>query len=288
MKNKKYLYTYRIADIVFSIFSKNEIRTTENFFPFIYQGEKKDFIIQLEEKESMPFEMNNVLFENYIFKAGKDKEGYYRIFCDHKENNRPYAQSRIYDNGMEEICYLKEFQNSFSESQNTFSHIGFEELLIRKNAIVLHASLIESEYGGILFTEPSGIGKSTQADMWAKYEKVEILNGDRPILKKENENWKAYGSPYAGSSDYYVNKSTNVKAIIVLEQSKTCSIERLKNSRAFLKLYSGMIVNTWRPDFVERVVDLTKDLIEQVPVYLLKCTPDYEAVKMLKSVLERE
>lgn len=43
MKNKKYLYTYRIADIVFSIFSKNEIRTTENFFPFIYQGEKKDF-----------------------------------------------------------------------------------------------------------------------------------------------------------------------------------------------------------------------------------------------------
>ena len=39
MKNKKYLYTYRIADIVFSIFSKNEIRTTENFFPFIYQGE---------------------------------------------------------------------------------------------------------------------------------------------------------------------------------------------------------------------------------------------------------
>jgi hypothetical protein len=79
MKNKKYLYTYRIADIVFSIFSKNEIRTTENFFPFIYQGEKKDFIIQLEEKESMPFEMNNVLFENYIFKAGKDKEGYYII-----------------------------------------------------------------------------------------------------------------------------------------------------------------------------------------------------------------
>lgn len=66
MKNKKYLYTYRIADIVFSIFSKNEIRTTENFFPFIYQGEKKDFIIQLEEKESIPFEMNNVLFENYL------------------------------------------------------------------------------------------------------------------------------------------------------------------------------------------------------------------------------
>lgn len=43
MKNKKYLYTYRIADIVFSIFSKNEIRTTENFFPFIYQGGEKRF-----------------------------------------------------------------------------------------------------------------------------------------------------------------------------------------------------------------------------------------------------
>lgn len=288
MKTEKYLYTYEIAGIIFSIYSEHEIKTTENFFPFIYYGAKKDYMIQLKEKESMLFPMENVLFENLIFKAGEDHEGYYRTFCDHKENDRPYARTRIYDDGLEEICYLKEFRSSFRESQNTFSHIGFEELLIRKNAIVLHASLIESEYGGILFTGPSGIGKSTQADMWAKYEKVEILNGDRPILKKENENWKAYGSPYAGSSDYYVNKSTNVKAIVVLEQSKTCSIERLKNSRAFLKLYSGMIVNTWRPDFVERVVDLTKDLIEQVPVYLLKCTPDYEAVKMLKSVLERE
>lgn len=74
MKNKKYLYTYRIADIVFSIFSKNEIRTTENFFPFIYQGEKKDFIIQLEEKESIPFEMNNVLFEIIYLKQEKTKK----------------------------------------------------------------------------------------------------------------------------------------------------------------------------------------------------------------------
>ncbi len=288
MKRNKYLYTYQIAGIIFSIFSEHEIKITENFLPFVYQGEKEDYMIQLKEKESMLFQMENVLFENLIFKAGKDNEGYYRIFCDHKVNDQPYAESRIYNDGTEEICYLKEFQNSFSESQNTFSHIGFEELLLRKNAIVLHASLIESKYGGILFTGPSGIGKSTQADMWAKYEKAQILNGDRPILKMENENWYAYGSPYAGSSEYYINKNAKIKAIVVLEQSKSCSIERLKKSRAFLKLYSGMTINTWRPDYVEQIVDLTKNLTEKVSVYVLKCTPDYEAVKILKSILERE
>lgn len=286
--NKKYLYTYEIADIIFSIYSEHEIKTTKNFSSFIYHGEKKDYMIQLKEKDSMFFQMENVLFENMIFKAGKDNEGYYRIFCDHKENDRPYAQTRIYDDGTEEICYLKEFQNSFSESQNTFSHIGFEELLLRKKAIVLHASLIESKYGGILFTGPSGIGKSTQADMWTKYEQAQILNGDRPILKTENENWHAYGSPYAGSSEYYVNKGVTIKAIVVLEQGQSCSIEQLKPSKAFLKFYSGMTVNTWRPDYVEQIVDLTKDLAEKVPVYLLKCAPNYEAVKILKSVLERE
>lgn len=288
MKKGKYLYTYEIAGIIFSIYSEHEIKTTENFFPFIYHGAKKDYMIQLKEKESMLFPMENVLFENLIFKAGKDHEGYYRTFCDHKENDRPYARTRIYDDGLEEICYLKEFRSSFSESQNTFSHIGFEELLLRKNAIVLHASLIESKYGGILFTGPSGIGKSTQADMWAKYEKAQILNGDRPILKIENDNWYAYGSPYAGSSEYHVDKRTSIKAIVVLEQSQSCSIEQLRASRAFLKLYSGMTVNTWHPEFVEQVADLTKDLTEKFPVYLLKCTLDYEAVKILKSVLERE
>ena len=77
MKKGKYLYTYEIAGIIFSIYSEHEIKTTENFFPFIYHGAKKDYMIQLKEKESMLFPMENVLFENLIFKAGKDHEGYY-------------------------------------------------------------------------------------------------------------------------------------------------------------------------------------------------------------------
>lgn len=88
----------------------------------------------------------------------------------------------------------------FSETHNCFSHIGFEELLIGRDRLTLHASLVDSPYGGLLFSGVSGVGKSTQGDLWERFADASLINGDRPILRKTSDGWMASGSPYAGSS----------------------------------------------------------------------------------------
>ena len=107
-------------------------------------------------------------------------------------------------------------------------HIGMETLFLRKNCLMLHAALIRWQGKGILFTAPSGTGKSTQAGLWEKYEEADILNGDRAAVRKDkNGCWQAYGLPYAGSSGIYRNEKAPVSAIIVLRQAYENRIQRL-------------------------------------------------------------
>ena len=77
------------------------------------------------------------------------------------------------------------------------------------------------------------------------------MNGDRTIIRKKDFVWKAYGSPYAGSSGYYVNRSTEIRCIILLEKSEDCRICKLEPAEAFGRLYAGLIVNTWKKVYRE-------------------------------------
>ena len=181
----------------------------------------------------------NESFQPFVkipFSVYEDESGHYRVFHDHKEGNMPYATGKILSDTEEEIHYLTKCRMFFSESQNTFSHIALEDLLLRRDAVVLHASYIDTIYGGILFSGPSGIGKSTQADLWCRYRNAKQVNGDRPILRRDKSGWKAYGSPYAGSSRCWLNRSSQIRAIVILGQGTECCI---RSSGLSDDLYTG-------------------------------------------------
>ena len=57
------------------------------------------------------------------------------------------------------------------------------------------------------------MGKSTQADLWNKYEGCEIINGDRSAITKKDGVWNAYGLPFAGSSRIYKNVKNPIKCV---------------------------------------------------------------------------
>ena len=163
---------------------------------------------------------------------------------------------------------------------------SMEWLLLQHDAFQLHASVIDWNGRGILFTAPSGTGKSTQARLWQEEEGARIINGDRGILRRVDGAYRVYGSPYAGTSGVYENRWVSVDAVVVLSQGKENRLERLNRVTAFSKLYQQATVAAWDPRFVEEMSELLTDLIMQVPVYHLSCRPDADAVKVLKTELE--
>lgn len=171
---------------------------------------------------------------------------------------------------------------------NIWNYLAFEDVLINHQAFILHSSFISWQNNGILFTAPSGTGKSTQADLWKKYEDADIYNGDRTIIRKIDGKYYGFGSPYAGSSGIYRNESAPIKAIIVIEQGPDNVIRRLRGREAFLPLFRETLMNTWNKEYMEKMTDLLMDAACQIPVYHLSCRPDQDAVDTVKNEILKE
>ena len=140
----------------------------------------------------------------------------------------------------------------------------------------------------MLFTAPSGTGKSTQADLWEKYENAEIINGDRTGIRKMDGKWTAYGLPIAGSSGIYKNKRAEISHIIVLKQGEENKLTQFSPREAFVKLYSETIVHTWDKEFQENIINMITDVVQNVQIYQYECLPDKSAVSFLKEQIIKD
>lgn len=73
------------------------------------------------------------------------------------------------------------------------SLFALERRMLQKDSFILHSAYIRHRGRAILFSAPSGTGKSTQASLWAQYAGAEIINGDRALLQKVQDCWMARG-----------------------------------------------------------------------------------------------
>lgn len=257
---------------------------TPEFRPFVTKTDTPDFRILFEEADCLPELPSDVIYEDACYRIHAGEQGRtVRSFFDAPRDMTPYAVAEEdCTTGTIRIVYLAKGAHCVSELHNRFFHIGFEKILIEKKRLCLHASCIDTQYGGLLFSGPSGIGKSTQSELWCRHRGARLINGDRPILSADSGIWHAWGSPYAGSSRCHVNEHCPVRAIIMLEQAQTCHLRRLPMSEAFRAVWSGLTVYSWDKKYVEEAVNLAMTLSADIPVYRFACTPDVHAVDVLE------
>lgn len=165
------------------------------------------------------------------------------------------------------------------------SSIAAEHLIARSGGFVFHSSYIRWQDRGILFTAPSGTGKSTQAELWHTLRGGEIINGDRAAVRITDTGIVVGGIPFAGSSPICKNQTLPLAAIVYLEQAPQTTIRKLRGFEAFRRIWEGVSVNTWDKEDVTLVSDTVSRVAQDVPVFYLSCTPDESAVIALEQAL---
>lgn len=165
--------------------------------------------------------------------------------------------------------------------------LQMEHHVVQRGGFLLHASFIRWKDRAILFTAPSGTGKSTQAELWRTLRGAEVINGDRVAVTLESGGVTAWGIPYCGTSGICKNTRLPVAAIVYLSQAPETVIRRLDGFQAFRYIWEGCSVNVWDEEDVDRCVQTVMDVAEQVPAFHLACTPDVSAVEALENMLER-
>lgn len=154
-----------------------------------------------------------------------------------------------------------------------------EELALR-GAAAFHGAAISYKGKALLFTAPSGTGKSTHIKLWRRYigKDIGIINGDKPIIAKKNGRITVFSSPWAGKEQWQKNTEAPLCAICIIERSADCNIRPAKKE----ELISKLLKQVYLPATVggtEKTLELFDFLCNTVPVYILECDISENAVK---------
>ena len=285
---------FNLADIIIRIKEPIDIPLSEAEKNFLTDNNKYDYDFEFIEDENfkVAIEEGTLIYEGSFFHIYNYKGYELRAFFTYSEKHKVnyyYGLSYIGDKkGYFYYIDKKALFDVMSKGPNQLTYICFEKILLQFDGLILHSSFIKHNNKAILFSAPSGTGKSTQADLWVKHKNATVINGDRTALRKVNNKWQAYGIPMCGTSNIYVNDKMDLEAIVVIRQNKENIANKISMKDGFKYLYSEISLNNWNTDVINKAFDLIMDLSSNLPMYLLQCTKEKEAVDCLAEILGGE
>lgn len=278
-----------IAGLSIEIQTPEPLPVTQRFAPFLIGAQTADYTARFTPVPSLP-KLAEAIHKNTCLHLHPDGQGgLLHSFRDPTLSPEPYAVGQyLWDRKQILVDYLPEHSANVLRMDNCFYHLAFGSLLLREQRAMIHAALLDTPLGGLLFCGPSGIGKSTQARLWQQHRDARLINGDRPILSFQDGRWLGWGAPYAGSSRCYVNESRPISAVILLQQGNACALRRLDTAQAFSGIFRNLTVDRFDRQETAAGADLAVALASQVPVVAYTCPPDAQAVVFLEQALTGE
>ena len=263
-----------------------DVEITDESLRFLRQTEESpDEWVRFMPVEVLPPLPNGLWHKDRLFAdTSEGKSVYYRCH----PGGAAYARVVYQDGGKVSFSYLSDSREMPRHTKSLINLLGLEQIFLRHDALILHASFIRWQGRGILFSAPSGTGKSTQAGLWAKYMGADILNGDRAGIRQIEGQWRAYGLPYAGTSGIYRDEFAPISAIVILRQGPENVIRSMKMGEALRALLPEFSLLRWDGEFMNRAMDICAELLAGVPAYLLECRPDRGAVELLRDTILNE
>lgn len=276
-------YTHKILEIAgltIAVESAIPFELSNNCRYFEMNDGNPDLTIYLERLDDLDLLNSQIIYDAEGFTTYQRANQVLRVrYSDFHKTEVCWCLSRM----PAPNSWLVQIRPCWEDNLKNLNPLFFFELsdfLIEYNAMILHSSVISYHGKGIVFTAPSGTGKSTQASLWKKYYGCSIINGDRTIIRNLNE-YRCYGSPYAGSSGIFKNESVKLQVIVVLRQAKENRIRKLGVKEAYINLLSEMSISRWNKATLGKQMDWLLRLVENVAVYRLDCLPNREAVDLL-------
>ena len=186
--------------------------------------------------------------------------------------------------------HKEELRKFFLVSSQVFSDAFLESIAVQEkicaavldyDAAVFHAALIAFDGQGVAFAAPSGTGKTTHIKLWQRLygDRVEIINGDKPLFTLRSGRFFASGMPWCGKENWGCNKTVPLKAICFIDRAEQNSISRLEDNREIMSRLFLQLVMPEEHRLMVKYLDFANKLINTVPFYLLRCNMELSAAQ---------
>jgi hypothetical protein len=140
--------------------------------------------------------------------------------------------------------------------------------ILQYDGMMLHASAVMIEDRVYLFSGQCGIGKSTHAKLYLDSfgEKAMIINDDKPILRKIQGTWYAYGTPWCGKDGINRNAKGLLAGICFLQRGDT-RITRLTPRESVPRILMHTQYYQTDKERMKKMLSLVDQLAKEVPAF---------------------
>lgn len=194
-----------------------------------------------------------------------------------------YAYLEETDSNHMEIYFNPAYTSLLNTDTIFHSMLALEKHLVLQNSFVFHCAYLDFEEKAILFSGPSGIGKTTHTNLWCQYlpDRAKVLNGDKCLLSQDGNTFYANGWPICGSSGICHNERREVRAVVLLQQAPENRLIEEKKILTFRRVLEQLTVNYWNREFTDAAMTFADSLVSTLPYFTYGCNISREAVDTL-------
>ena len=161
-------------------------------------------------------------------------------------------------------------------------------ILPTKGALMLHGATFSLEDKGIIFLAKSGTGKSTHMLLWQQLfgDKLEVINGDKPIVRFDSGVPVAYGTPWCGKEGLSKNKSVPLTDLCFIKRSVSNDTRELSRGEALSLLLEQVVIPSGSENII-LVLDILDRLLSSCRLWEIGCNTDIAAAEHSSSIILR-
>lgn len=176
---------------------------------------------------------------------------------------------------------------TFDQACYVESGFQFYRHLLSYNGMMLHASAVELDGYGYLFSAHCGVGKSTHTRLWQEVfgQSAQVFNDDKPALRRINGRWYAYGTPWCGKDGINQNKKVPLGGICFLKRAQNNKIRCLNAGEAVGRILSQTPHRFHSAQRLDVLLSLVDNLVREIPVFELENVPEPQAARMSHDVM---
>lgn len=178
--------------------------------------------------------------------------------------------------------------NDMLENTALFRQIC-KKVLEKYNGMFLHCASIKYNGKAYLFTAPSGTGKTTHIKLWIEHmgNRVEVINGDKPILRRKDNEIIVYGTPWQGKENYGSNINAPLGGIFLLHRAEKNTVTKATAKESLPFLLSQTLRLNKKENMI-KIFEMLEYIVKSTPIYNLNCNMDKQALDTALSVIENE
>lgn len=151
--------------------------------------------------------------------------------------------------------------------------------------VLLHACAVTTPDGqAFVFVGQSGDGKSTTARLWAECEGMTILTDERVILRRHDDGFYVYGTPWHGDQMAAVADRAKISGVFILRKGSTNTVTDTRPSLASALLFARCFPPLHSPESLSATVAFLESLVTNVPCRELHFVPDASAVDFVRGL----